>query len=162
VEANEAMANWLLKEVFATLEVPFVVAGKNPSPRLQKLAHAKAHTCLVSNPSNQELQDMIAKAHINVVPAYIDTGVKIKWLNALFNGRHCVGNTIATKGCGEAIKELTHLADTAADWQEKIASLYHQPFRLEERMHRKIVLDNVWGNNETQARKIMEKIWPPA
>ncbi|HCT22512.1 MAG TPA: mannosyltransferase, partial [Chitinophagaceae bacterium] len=83
-------AAWLLKEVFGKLTIPFVVAGKNPSEKLQELAHAQQHTCIVSNPTELEMQDMIRKAHIHVLPSTHTTGIQIKLLNALYNGRHCV------------------------------------------------------------------------
>ncbi|MFX5252872.1 hypothetical protein ABTD06_19170, partial [Acinetobacter baumannii] len=63
VEANEKAAIWLLKNVFNDLKLPFVIAGKNPSDKLNELAHSQQHTCLVANPAEKELQDMIAKAH---------------------------------------------------------------------------------------------------
>ena len=50
------------------------------------------HTCLVANPSEMEMQDMIAKAQINILPSFNNTGIQIKLLNALFNGRHCLVN----------------------------------------------------------------------
>ena len=35
---------------------------------------------------------MIAKAQINILPSYTHTGIKIKLVNAIFNGRHCLVN----------------------------------------------------------------------
>jgi hypothetical protein len=100
VDANEKAAIWLVEKIFRHLKVPFVIAGKDPSKKLYALAQATENTCLVSNPSEKEMQDMIAKAHINVIPSYTTTGIKIKLLNALFNGRHCVVNDATVAGSG--------------------------------------------------------------
>ncbi|MEJ7586513.1 MAG: mannosyltransferase [Ferruginibacter sp.] len=62
INENEAAATWLLKNVFNDIKVPFVIAGKNPSQKLMQLAHQHPHTCLVANPKDKELQDMISKA----------------------------------------------------------------------------------------------------
>src|SRR5207344_3302865 len=71
VNENETAAIWLLENVFDDLDIPFVIAGKNPSKKLLDLAHAHAHkhTCIVVNPSEKEMQDMIAKAQIHVLPS---------------------------------------------------------------------------------------------
>ena len=156
VDANEKAAAWLLKNVFSVLQVPFVIAGKNPSARLDKLVHAATNTCLVANPSEKEMQDMIAKAHINVIPSYTTTGIKIKLLNALFNGRHCIVNNATVTGSG--LEMACHTGSSANAFREIIGQLYHQPFTSEEIEIRKRLLSGMF-NNEANAKKHVEWIW---
>lgn len=156
VDANEKAAGWLLDKVFSELEIPLVLAGKNPSKRLIEKAHANNYTCLVPNPSEKEMQDMIAKAHIHVLPSYTQTGMKIKLLNALYNGKHCVVNHATINGTG--LESLCSIAETATEFAEKIATLYHQPFTKEAAMHRKELLLQKF-NNEQNARGLIHQIW---
>jgi len=156
VEANEKAAIWLLKNVFNDLKLPFVIAGKNPSDKLNKLAHSQQHTCLVANPAEKELQDMIAKAHIHVLPSFIDTGIKIKLINALFNGKHVIVNEATVNGSG--LEAACHIATTAAAFKNIISQLYHQPFAEEEITIRKKLLGNRF-NNRTNAQAILETIF---
>ncbi len=156
LEVNEKAAIWLLKNIFSKLKIPFVIAGKNPSKKLEKIAHENKHTCLVANPSEKEMQDMIAKAHMNIIPAYSTTGIKIKLLNALFNGRHCVVNEATIEGSG--LGALCHVARTAGEFQEIIAQLYQQPFNSEEINLRNELLTGMF-NNEANAKKQVAWIW---
>jgi len=156
VDANEKAAIWLLEKVFSELEIPLVLAGKNPSKKLIERAHANNYTCLVANPSEKEMQDMIAKAHIHLVPSYIHTGMKVKLLNALFNGRHCVVNQATIEGTG--LEAACHMAETAGDFRELIAQLYHQPFLVKEVTLRKELLLNRF-NNESNALRLINRIW---
>jgi hypothetical protein len=156
VDANEKAAAWLLKNVFSVLQVPFVIAGKNPSARLEKRVQAATHTCLVANPSEKEMQDMIAKAHINVIPSHTTTGIKIKLLNALFNGRHCVVNRETVTGSG--LEMACHTGSSANAFREIIGQLYHQPFTPEEIEIKKRLLTGMF-NNEANAKKQVECIW---
>lgn len=156
VDANEKAAFWLMEKVFPRLKVPLVIAGKNPSKELQELAHANNHTCLVANPSEKEMQDMIAKAHINILPSYTTTGIKVKLVNTLFNGRHCVVNDATVAGSG--LEAACHIGTTANAFQEIIAQLYHQPFTSEEIELRKRLLTGMF-NNEVNAKKITAWIW---
>lgn len=156
VEANEKAAIWLLDKVFSKIEVPLVIAGKNPSPLLEKMAHAFNHTCLVANPSDKEMQDMIARAHINVIPSYITTGIKIKLLNALFNGKHCVVNDATVTGSG--LEALCHISNQANGFRDLIEQLFSQPFTTEEITQRKQLLPYIF-NNTANAKKQIGWIW---
>lgn len=156
VDANEQAAIWLLEKVFSKLTIPFVITGKDPSRKLQELTHANKHTCLVPNPSEKEIQDMIAKAHINILPSYTGTGMKVKLVNALYNGRHCVVNEETIAGSGLA--SACHIGSTANAFREIIAQLYHQPFTSDEIVLRKQLLKGMF-NNEANAIKQAGWIW---
>jgi hypothetical protein len=122
INENEEAVIWLLQNVFNRLKFPFVIAGKNPSKKLQRLAHDHQHTCLVANPSDKEMQDMISKAHVHVLPSLNNTGVKLKLLNAVFNGRHCLVNKAGVEGSG--LEAFCHVADDAKSFQQKIEEFY--------------------------------------
>jgi Glycosyl transferases group 1 len=152
VAENEKAALWLLEEVFHELKVPFVVAGKNPSARLNRVAHAQMHTCLVANPGEKEMQDMIAKAQINIIPSFNHTGIKLKLLNALYNGRHCVVNEATVEGTGLA--SACHIGSNADALQQIVAQLFHHPFTEDEIVLRKSLLYPQFNNAENARRLI--------
>lgn len=156
VAENEKAAIWLLENVFNKLEVPFVIAGKNPTAKLDRLAHIKQHTCLVGNPGEKEMQDMIAKAHIHILPSFNATGIKLKLINALYNGRHCVVNDAAIDGTG--LESACHITNSAEGFRQIIAQLYHQPFTAEEITLRKKLLGQMF-NNEANAKQQVKWIW---
>lgn len=150
VDANDKAATWLLEKVFRKVEIPFVIAGSNPSQKLEELAHSMGHTCLVANPSEREMQDMISKAQINVLPSYTHTGIKIKLVNAIYHGRHCVANEATVKHSG--LESTCHMAETAEEFCEKIEALFFQPFTTEETAQR-IALTSSLFNNQRNAKK---------
>lgn len=152
VNENEEAATWLLKEVFSKIAIPFVIAGKDPSERLQRMAHANTNTCIVANPSDSEMQDMIAKAHIHILPSLNNTGVKLKLLNALFNGRFCLVNQAAI--AGTELEPYCHLVGSATAFQQKIQELYETGFTEEETHRRQGLLQTVY-NNEVNAQRLI-------
>jgi hypothetical protein len=156
VAENEKAAEWLLKEVFAHLEIPLVIAGKDPSRRLSSLVESKTHTCIVANPTEKEMQDMIEKAHINIIPSFNNTGIKLKLINALFNGRHCVVNESTVKGT--KLETACHIASDATSFKSVIKHLFHQPFTSNEIEVRHQLLDGMF-DNEANAKKLVTKIW---
>jgi hypothetical protein len=156
IDANEKAATWLLENVFNHLKVPFVIAGKNPSEKLITLAHQHNYSCIVANPSEKEMQDMIGKAHINILPSFTHTGIKLKLINALFNGRHCVVNPATVDGSG--LEAACHSGSTAIALRDIVAQLYHQPFTADEINLRKNLLYSQF-NNEANAKKQVGWIW---
>ena len=156
INENEEAAIWLLQNVFNDIKIPFVITGKNPSQKLEFLAHQQPHTCLVANPSDKELHDMIAKAQINILPSFNNTGIKLKLLNALYNGRHCLVNKAGVEGSG--LNRLCAIAEDADDFKTAIQYLYAIPYTKEENEKRQVLLQQLY-NNQKNADKLIEIFW---
>ncbi len=156
INENEKAAAWLLKKVFSKLTIPLVIAGRNPSPALVRMAHLRKHTCVVANPSDHELKDLIGRAQINVLPSFNNTGVKLKLINALCNGRHCLVNDAGV--AGSALEAACHSTETADGFCSVIVQLYHLPFGEEEIDLRQGLLQRAY-NNRLNAEKLIAWIW---
>ncbi|MFI5185191.1 MAG: glycosyltransferase family 4 protein [Chitinophagales bacterium] len=152
VAENEKAACWLLDKVFTKIKVPLVIAGKHPSRRLSKWAHLCQHTCLVADPSEKEMNDLLEKAHIHILPSFNDTGVKLKLLHALYRGRHCVVNPGAVEGSG--LDAACHIGKNANAIASIVLQLHHQPFGEEEIQLRKKILCETY-NNQRNAQKVI-------
>lgn len=135
--ANERMAVWLLEKVFSEIRYPFVLAGKNPSRRLTKLAHLYSNTCIVANPSKREIDELVQKAHINIVPSF-EPGKIYKLLHSLFEGRHCITNEMAVKNTN--LEQACHIANDSRSKIATIRDLITQPFTVGEIELRKKLL----------------------
>ena len=146
VNENEKAVEWLLTHVFNRLEIPFVIAGMNPSDRLKKLVYQYKHTCLVENPSEHEMDDLIKKAQVNILPSFNRTGIKLKLLNAVFNGRHCLVNKAGIIGSG--IEPLCEIAETAEDYTIKIKQLFYQDFTESMLQDRTKILKETYDNQK--------------
>lgn len=156
INENEEVVVWLLTEIFNKLAIPFVIAGKNPSQKLEFLAHQHEHTCLVANPSDKEMHDMIAKAQVNILPSFNNTGVKLKLLNALYNGRHCLVNEAGVAGSG--LESLCTIAEDVAGFSEAIRYLFQKPYMAEENAQRQQVLQQL-HNNQHNADRLIDFFW---
>lgn len=156
VDENEKAVIWLLENVFNDLSVPFLVAGKSPGPKLRRVVSRFKNCCMVSDPSDQELKDIISKAQLHVIPSFNCTGVKLKLLNALFNGRHCIVNDDAVQGTG--LKEVCHLAEGAKEFKQTIENLYERPFTFLDLQFRREKLLNQYNNHQSACRLIAQ-IW---
>ena len=158
VPENEQAAIWLLRKVFVKLKIPLVIAGKKPSRRLAKLAHLCQHTCLIPDPSDKQMNDLVRKAHIHVLPSFNKniTGIRLKLLHALFEGRHCVVNEPMVNGTG--LEPACHIGNSADAFASIVAQLYRHPFTSEEVQLRKELLENTY-DNEANTKRFIQYLW---
>ncbi|MHA4842649.1 mannosyltransferase [Flavitalea antarctica] len=156
VPENEKAARWLSDHVFNDLNIPFVIAGKDPSDNFVRSVKTKSNICVVANPDDQEMGDLISKAQINILPSMNDTGVKLKLLNVLYNGRHAVVNDATVKGTG--FESACHVAGNASGFKSIVTQLYHRPFTEDETILRSHLLQDVF-NNQKNAERLIRWIW---
>ena len=156
VPENEKAAAWLIKNVFDLMDIPFVIAGKDPSRRLRALAHKNENMCLVANPSSKEMNELIKKAHIHILPSFNKTGIKIKLLHALFTGRFVITNEAAVRENG--LETLCEIAGTPLEYKNISAQLFNVSFSENDINKRKKILEEVY-NNHKNALQLMQWIW---
>ncbi|WP_018628941.1 glycosyltransferase family 4 protein [Niabella aurantiaca] len=158
VPENEEAALWLLSKVFNKVRVPFIIAGKDPGRPLQKAASLCQHTCLISNPSESEINDLVQKAHINVLPCFNKniTGIRLKLLHALFSGRHCVATPAMVSGTG--LETACHIGSNSNAIASIISQLYYKPFEDEEIRLRKTLVEKPF-NNDRNTRQLIQRFW---
>lgn len=156
VPENEKAVLWLLENVFDTMSIPFVIAGKNPSKGLQAVAHRNKNICLVANPSLNEMSELIKKAHIHILPSFNKTGVKIKLLHGLFIGRFVITNMAAVEE--SVLKTLCEIANTPLEYKKAAKELFAASFSQAQINKRMEILETVY-NNHKNALQLMQWIW---
>lgn len=149
ISENKAAVLWLVETVFSKLDMPFIIAGKNASSLQDEFSNEKIQ--LINNPLDEELSELIQNAQINVLPSLNFTGVKLKLLHALFEGRFCISNY---KGfAGSRVEDYIIQAETAEDWITVIQEKMVTPFTHEMIEKRETIL-SVY-NNFSNAQKLI-------
>lgn len=155
VNENENAALWLIENIFNTLNIPIIIAGKNPSEKLKLVAKNYNNVSIVESPTDENMQLLIVNAQINILPSFNNTGVKLKLFNALFNGRHCLVNLAGVEGSG--LNELCNIAETATDFKKEILFLFDKSFEETAMQRRGTALKKLY-NNEASALFIHDAI----
>ena len=156
VPENEKAVAWLLNEIFLDSDQPFVIAGKNPSPELKQFIARFDNAKLVADPSIEKMRSLIADAQCNVLPSFNVTGVKLKIINALFHGRHCIVNNAAVKGSG--VESICHIVKTPQQFRDAVNRLSALPLEEEEIFERKKILNDLFDEDKNCA-KLIQLIW---
>src|SRR5690606_36672691 len=77
-------------------------------------------------PNQEAMQHLIAAAHIHVLLTFQNTGLKLKLLQSLFQGRHVLVNKDMVYGTGLA--KLCHIASTPEEFIQAIDKWMHTAF----------------------------------
>lgn len=152
VPENEAAAEFLIRKVFAGCKHRLIIAGMNPPKRIVDLAARYDNIDVRSNPGDEELFELIRNAHANVLVTFQATGLKLKLLNTLFNGRHCIVNSQMLSGTG--LESLCHIAESAADIRKKLNEIQDIPFKEDEMEKRQKILNRTYSNSGNADRLI--------
>jgi len=146
VAENTAAVSFLIRKVWNESMPPLVIAGKNPSKSLVRLAKTCQRIRLIANPDDATMTGLLRDAHINLMVTFQPTGLKLKLLNALFNGRFCLVNEAMLAGTG--LTSLCSVAATPEQFREEIRRLFTCTFTEEETGKRRDILSKIYSNRE--------------
>jgi len=148
VAENKQAIDFLMNEVFISdLKIPLIISGKTTS----NIEHQTSNIEFIENPSDEKLQALIQHAHIHILPSMQVSGIKLKLIHALFNGRFCLVNDAML--VGSELENSVHIANSASEFKQKINELMSQSFTramIEERKKELMKFDN-----EENAKKII-------
>ena len=137
VAENKQAIDFLVNEVFVNSNIKLIIAGKcNYELQITNCE-------IIKNPTTEELNKLIQHAHINILPSMQVSGIKLKLLNALFNGRFCLVNDAML--VGSDLKNSIHIANSSSVFKQKINELMTQSFStkmIDERKNELVKFDN--------------------
>lgn len=147
ISENYHAAEFLINDVFKGSDIKLKIAGMNPPRHLIKCVENEPNVELIENPEDDALQELIRNAHINILVTAQSTGLKLKLLNALFNGRYCVVNDKMVEGLD--INDLCIVANTADEMKTVVNDLMMKPFVEEQVAIRKSRMDAFYNSSRT-------------
>ena len=149
---NSKAAEYLVQNVFDSDAYPLIIAGLNPPERLQKLVKDKKHIRLVPNPGHAEMETIVKEAQVNIMVTFQTTGLKLKLLQTLYNGRFTLVNPAML--AGTELNELCTIAEDAAGLKTAIGELFGRTFEVGEIEKREKILAERFSNQRNASRLI--------
>ena len=134
VPENVNACLYLLDQVAAHSPYQFILAGRQPSPELQKAASQHSNVRLVTDPDDATMRQLLQEAQVNLLVTQQATGAKLKLMNALYNGRYCMVNSAMVQGT--PLAEACIVADTPETINSALTQLMDKDFTEEERQKR--------------------------
>ena len=126
VQENDSAVKWILENAFYD-GLKLIVAGKNPSSELLHLAKAKG-VKVISNPSNDNMKQLISAAHVHLLVTEQSTGIKLKLINSLATGGHVLVNPTMVEGTN--LESLCIVFKNETDCKNQLKELMGKPVEV--------------------------------
>jgi hypothetical protein len=137
VAENSAVVQYIINN-FSSLNnfnLPIIIAGKGSIMDIECFQKKKwSNITFVLNPTPSEMKELIENAQIHLLFTFQNTGIKLKLINALFNGRHIVANDNMVEGTG--LQSLCHVVDLQQDITNVLQDLFQSTMNTEAIQHR--------------------------
>jgi len=146
VNENIVAVEYILDNIAREMKQPLIIAGKNPPEQLVEHIQKTPNVTLVENPTHDEMQRLIEQAQVNLLITFQPTGLKLKLLNAIYNGRFCLANKEMLYGSG--LESMVVVADKSEDIVQAMAKLKDVKFTAEDIQSRKDLLSNLYSTRK--------------
>lgn len=155
INENKQSALFLIDQVFSKINYPLIIAGHQPSNLLKQKVRNYPHIILEENPTAERMALLQQQAHVHVLPTFQSTGIKLKLISALFNGRHVLVNDEMLEGT--TLQPACVIANTAEKWRSEILRLAEVNFTEDLIEKRRALLSTAYSNSNN-AIVLTEKI----
>ena len=158
VPENIVAAEFLIEEVWNETLPELVIAGLDPPEHLKRRIAGKSNIRIVENPDESGMYSLLRNAQVNILITFQPTGLKLKLLNALYNGRFCLVNPEMV--AGTSLGGLCRLATTPEGFRSEINNLFSREFSDEMIAERKSVLGENYSDRKN-CKQLLEILTLP-
>lgn len=130
-ENVEAVHKLIRENQREKIDLPIVIAGKNPSAGLQKKIETQGWKC-IANPNDSELNDLMRSCSVHLMIGFKSSGIKLKVIRALLTGKPCIATKEMT-GTG-SLENHCEIWDPALPLAEKIKQVLAENHPAENRL----------------------------
>jgi len=155
VSDNTRAVEYLI-DVFQEINYPLVIASSISSIKIDNIIKNKLNIRfeLLDSHNENQLEDLFRKTHINVLPTFQATGIKLKLINALFSSRFCIVTPEMVISTG--LESLCEIGSSREEFKNKVIACIEKNYSYTE-IERKIkILHNF--NTLENAKKIIDLI----
>lgn len=152
--ADNIKACTFLISIFSKIDFPLIISSSFKNKYLLNKIKPYKNISFINCSNKNEIEDLLCNAHINLLPTFQNTGIKLKLINALFNSRFCIANNTMVLNTG--LENVCLLANTKKEFASKINKVIQQDF-TEDFINDRIKILSTFNNN-TSAIKLANLI----
>ncbi len=156
VQENIDTSHFIIEKILPQIPYRVIIAGKEPAATIYQKGKDLNQLTIIANPNDSEMKQLISNAQINLLVTEQATGVKLKLINALSQGKFCIANRKML--VGTKLDPWVSQANTAAEIILKIEELMQKEFSEQEYLQRQKILDSSW-RNKNKALKMIDLLF---
>jgi len=144
-----------LINIFSKLKHKLIISGGLINKSLLEKISEHKNIEFIKIQSDNHLLELLNDAHVNVLPTFQKTGIKLKLINTLYNSRFCIVNDAMINGTG--LENLCEISNSVDSFQKKIDLLFKKQYSDSQRKKREELLQSKF-NTTTNAENIVKLI----
>lgn len=154
--ADNLKASLYLISIFKEIDYKLIIASsyKNKEINNKVIKSKNIHFELLESKNQTQLKKLFKEAHINVLPTFQKTGIKLKLIHALFASRFCIVNNEMVEGTG--LEKLCKVANNKLEFKDKVIATIPKNYSKSEIETRKAMLQSF--NTLKNAKNIIDLI----
>lgn len=157
VAENYNAAEIILRDIASRLpQIPFILAGRYHHHLLDDIISRTPNATLVANPDSAEMNRLVTDAQIHLLLTEQATGLKLKLLNVLYQGRHVIVNDKMVTGTDVA--PLCHIGNNADEIVALCQQYFTHPVSTEDKQLRVATLSAHYDNH-TKGQQLIHHIF---
>ncbi len=153
--ADNVKSVLFLIDIFKKINYPFVIASSFLSAKIKNRIKESNHIKFKEIHNQNDVEQLLHNAHINVITTYQKTGIKLKLINTLFMSRFVVTNPEMVEDTG--LESLIEVAKTKDEFRKKINDLIKTNYKKENVALRMEKLKSF--NTKVNAQKIIDLLY---
>lgn len=153
--ADNIKAALFLIDTYKNTEYKFVIATSILEKRINSEVHKYDNISIEDIPTQNHLDELMKKAHINTLFSFQKTGIKLKLLNTLYRGKFIIANSPLIEDTG--LESLCNLANSKEEILKTTAALFSKDYLEIETQNRISALQKF--NPTVSAKKIVAIIF---
>jgi len=150
--ADNIKAVYFLIDLFKEIKYPFKIASSFINKSIINEISKHKYIEFEEIKDQKHMNELLNDAHINVLPTFQKTGIKLKLINALFNSRFCLVTNEMIEDTG--LEKLCEIASTKVEFKKKIIALIDRGYTKTQVEKRKVLLQSF--NVKKSAKKIIK------
>ncbi|MEN8124247.1 MAG: hypothetical protein ABFR32_03885 [Bacteroidota bacterium] len=150
--SDNLKAAFFLIDIFNDLNYNLIIAGNTLNKNLLRVINKTTNISFEKLENNTKLISLFKEAHINILPTFQKTGIKLKLINTLYNGRFCLVNNEMIAGTG--LENLCLQANSKNEFRNQILDIANKEYLFKNTEKKERLLKAF--NNTINANKIID------
>lgn len=124
-----------LVKIFSNSPHPLIIASSTINSALIQEISKNKNISFVNITNHKKLNNLIQNAHLNILPTFQNSGIKLKLINALYLGRFCLVNNLMIQN--NTLEDFCYEANSIEQFQQQISFIFRMTFTESDLLKRK-------------------------
>lgn len=143
--------------VYKNTEIQFTIASSCKNKKVLQEINKYANCVFINIENTAQITKLISESQVNALVTFQKTGIKLKLINALYNGNFVITNHLMVEDTG--LEDTCEIAKDKLEFLSKTKALLETSFSLKDRELRRTNLSSF--HTETSAKKLIDFIFKP-